>query len=155
MSKHHYTVAVESYKTTYEELKHLYKQCYEELALAAKDDGRLYPEYNPWLDSYNSTDEAGALILYVAREQGRAVGYCLMYLTQDTRTQKLVTYEDSLYMLPEHRNGIGMSLGRIIVRDMQSRGVTRIFLSAINGRVVNMWKRIGFKPIATTMELEL
>lgn len=155
MSKHHYKVAVESYKDTYEELKYLYKQCYEELALVAAKDGRIYPEYNPWLSSYNETNEAGALILYVVREHEVAVGYCLMYLTQDTRSQKLVTYEDSLYMLPDHRNGIGMMVGKIIVQDMKLRGVTRIFLSAINDRVVNMWKRIGFKPIATTMELEL
>lgn len=155
MSEHHYKVAIESYKDTYEELKHLYKQCYEELALIAVKDGRIYPKYDPWLRSYNETDEVGALVLYVVREFGIAVGYCLMYLTQDTRTQKLVTYEDSLYMLPDHRNGIGMMLGKIIVQDMKLRGVTRIFLSAINNRVVNMWKRIGFKPIATTMELEL
>lgn len=155
MSNHEYYVSVESYKATYEELKHLYKQCYEELAEIARKDGRIYPEYNPWLASYNSSDEANTIVLYVVREQGMAIGYCMMYLTQDTRNQGLVTYEDSIYILPEHRNGIGMMLGKMIVQDMTNRGVKRIFLSAIDDRIVNMWKRIGFKPIATTMELEL
>lgn len=155
MSNHHYKVVIESYKDTYEELKHLYKQCYEELALIAAKDGRIYPKYDPWLASYASSYEANSLILYVVREEGAAVGYCMMYLTQDTRNQELVTYEDSIYILLEHRNGIGMFLGKGIVEDMRNRGVKRIFLSAIDDRIVNMWKRIGFKPIATTMELEL
>ena len=155
MSNHKYFINVEPYQSTYEELKVLYKQCYDELADIYKKDGRIYPEYNPWLESYKHSDETNAIVLYVVREEGNAIGYCLMYITQDTRTQELVTYEDSIYISPEHRNGLGMLLGKGIVRDMRDRGIKRIILSAINGRIVNMWKRIGFTPIATTMELEL
>lgn len=155
MSNHQYFIKVESYKNTYKELKILYKQCYDELVEISKKDGRIYAEYNPWLSSYNSSDEANAIVLYVVREGGQAIGYCLMYLTQDTRNQELITYEDSIYILPEHRNGIGKLLGKGIVKDMRNRGVKRIVLSAINDSIVNMWKRIGFTPIATTMELKL
>lgn len=155
MNNKPYIIKVESYKATYEELKHLYKQCYDELVEIYSKDGRIYPEYSPWLNSYNSYDEAGALILYVVRHGDVVIGYCLMYLTQDTRNQELITCEDSIYILPDHRNGIGKTLGKIIIKDMKLRGVKRIVLSAINERIVNMWKTVGFKPIATTMELAL
>lgn len=155
MSNPKYYISVESYYNTYNELKVLYKQCYDELAEISKKDGRIYPEYNPWLESYRISDEANALILYVVRVEGNAIGYCIMYLTQDTGNQELITYEDSIYIIPEHRNGIGKLLGKGIVEDMRNRGVKRIVLSAINDSIINMWKRIGFKPIATTMELRL
>lgn len=99
MSNHKYYINVEPYKATYEEMKVLYKQCYDELVVIYRKDGRIYPEYNPWLASYNSSNEANSIILYVVREAGEVVGYCMMYLTQDTRNQELVTYEDSIYIV--------------------------------------------------------
>lgn len=155
MSKHHYKVAIESYKDTYEELKYLYKQSYQYLVEQFAKDGRIYPEYNPWLDAYNSYDETGCLILYVVREDTIAVGYCIMYLTQDMGNSDLISCEEGLYILEEHRNGIGKSLAKMIIQDMKCRGVKRILLSAIDSRIVNLWKTIGFKEVATTMELSL
>lgn len=155
MSKHDYKVAVESYTATYEELKHLYKQSYQYLINEFAKDGRIYPEYNPWLAAYDSYDKTGCLILYVVREHTIAVGYCMMYLTQDMGNSELIACEEGLYILKEHRNGLGKSLAKMIVQDMQGRGVKRILLSAIDKRIVNLWKTIGFKEVATTMELSL
>lgn len=155
MSKHHYQVRIEDYLKTYEELKSLYKQSYEHLVAIYARDGRIYPKYNPWLSCYKEHYEAGSLILYVIREDSKVAGYCMMYLTQDMQNQELVTCEEGLYILPEHRNGIGKILAKMIIQDMRSRGVKRITLSAIDQRIVNLWKTIGFKEVATTMELEL
>lgn len=155
MSKYNYIITVESYKDTYEELNHLYKQCYDELLEIYKKDGRIYSEYNPWLEAFNDYDASGCLILYVVKVDAIVVGYCLMYITQDMGNKELIACESGIYILPEHRNGLGKHLGKVIVKDMTLRGVKRIILSAINEHVVNLWTRIGFKPIATTMELML
>jgi len=155
MSKHQYTVAIEDYLKTYEELKVLYKQSYEYLVARYAENGRIYPEYNPWLSAYKDYYDSGALVLYVVRESGKAVGYCMMYLTQNMQNRELISCEEGLYLAEGHRNGLGKSLARMIIQDMRSRGVKRIMLSAIDQRIANLWKTIGFKEVAITMELSL
>ena len=75
-----------------------------------------------------------------------------MYLTRDMHNQDLIATEDTVFVLKEHRNGVGKQLVRFILDDLQRRGVKRLLVSAMTDlRVAKLWGRMGFKEAATQM----
>jgi ribosomal protein S18 acetylase RimI-like enzyme len=67
----------------------------------------------------------------------------------------LICQEDTVFVLKEHRNGIGKKLVQCVVEELRSRGVKRLMVSAMTDlRVAKLWKRMGFKEMATQMIYE-
>jgi ribosomal protein S18 acetylase RimI-like enzyme len=67
----------------------------------------------------------------------------------------LIAQEDTVFVLKEHRNGIGKKLVKFVVEELRSRGVKRLNVSARTDlRVAKLWKRMGFKEAATQMTYE-
>mgnify|MGYP003335101384 FL=1 len=86
------------------------------------------------------------------RSDGQACGYSNVYLTRDMHNQDLIATEDTVFVLKEHRNGVGKQLVRFILDDLQRRGVKRLLVSAMTDlRVAKLWGRMGFKEAATQM----
>lgn len=109
-------------------------------------------EYNPRLDEYFAANERGDLIHYVVRLDGKAVGYSNIYLTHDMHNQDLIAREDTIYILPEHRNGIGRRLSKFILAHLKKLGVKRLSVTALTDlRVAKLWERMGFKHTAHHM----
>lgn len=148
-----YEITLANFKDTYQELEPLYRQHYSEMLERLKADGvDDYSPYNPRLDEYIRAGEGGWLLTFVLRLDGVAVGYSNVYLTNDMHNQDLIAQEDTIFVLKEHRNGVGKKMVRIILEELRSRGVKRVLVSAMTDlRVAKLWRRMGFKEVATQM----
>lgn len=148
-----YEITLEKFKDTYTELEPLYRQHYSEMVERLKADGvDDYSPYNPRLDEYVRAGEGGWLLTFVLRLDGKACGYSNVYLTNDMHNQDLIAQEDTIFVLKEHRNGVGKQMVRHILEELRKRGVKRVLVSAMTDlRVAKLWRRMGFKDVATQM----
>ena len=150
-----YEINVEKFTDTYLELEPLYRQHYAEMTERLEGQGIVYSPYNPSLHAYGSFCESGSLLKYVLRHEGKACGYANVYLTKDMHNGDLISQEDTLFVLKEHRNGVGKKLVLFVLQDLKSRGTKRLLVSAMTDlRVAKLWGRMGFKEAATQMIYE-
>ena len=151
-----YSIALERGELNYEELEPLYRQHYAEMRKRLAADGFEMGEYAPRLDRYFPAFEAGWLLNHVARtEAGKAVGYANIYLTNDMHNGDLIANEDTIYVDPDHRNGLGRRLAKAVLDDLQSRGVKRLSVQSLTDlRADVLWRRMGFREVAKTMIYE-
>lgn len=147
-----YEITTENFKDTYLELEPLYRTHYAEMTERLKGQGIEMSPYNPRLHEYGEACDRGDLITYVLRCDGVACGYSNVYLTRDMHNQDLIATEDTIFVLKEHRNGVGKKLVVYGLQDLKSRGVKRLLVSAMTDlRVAKLWNRMGFKEAATQM----
>ena len=136
----------------YKKLEHLYKQHYSEMTQRLKSQGIDYSPYNPRMDQYEAASRGGWLLTFVLLLDDFPIGYCNVYLTNDMHNGDLIAQEDALFVLQEHRNGIGKKLVQFVLEDLRRRGVKRALVSAVTDlRVAKLWSRMGFKELATQM----
>ena len=147
-----YAFSVESFKATYLELEPLYRQHYKEMTDRLSEAGILYSPYRPRLEEYGKASDGGWLLTFVLRSDGAACGYANVYVTNDMHNHDLIAQEDTLFVIKEHRNGVGKKLVKFVIEELRSRGVKRLNVSAKTDlRVAKLWKRMGFKEAATQM----
>ena len=150
-----YTITLEKFTQTYREIEPLYRQHYAEMTARLEADGVKCSPYNPRLDQYGLACDGGWLLHFVVRHNGVACGYSNVYLTNDMHNNDLICQEDTVFVLKEHRNGIGKKLVQCVIEELRSRGVKRLLVSAMTDlRVAKLWKRMGFKEVATQMIYE-
>jgi ribosomal protein S18 acetylase RimI-like enzyme len=150
-----YVFSIEDLETNYAEFEPLYRQHYGEMQTRLAGQGITIAPYNPDLENYFSFARQGLLIHYCARLEGAAVGYGNCYVFKDMHNQTLSAQEDTIYMLPEHRNGAGRRLLKFVLADLKQRGVKSLTVTAMTDlRVAKLWQRMGFKPMATAMRYE-
>jgi predicted N-acetyltransferase YhbS len=59
---------------------------------------------------------------------------------------------DTVFVVKEHRNGVGKKLVQFVLEELNRRGVKRLLVSAMTDlRVAKLWGRMGFKEAATQM----
>lgn len=144
-----YVIALENGHQAHDELDPLYRQHYAEMKARLDKDGIPIGDYNPRLKQYFEAMDGGWLLTFVVRHAGRVVGYSNVYLTQDMHNSELIGMEDTIYILPEHRNGIGKKLVRFVLDELKRRGAKRGIISPVTDlRVAVIWKRMGFRPTA-------
>ena len=147
-----YLVSLENVIENYDEMKRLYTRHYAEMQERLAKDGIHIPEYNPRLDVYFDSWRRGDLLNFVVRLNGEAVGYSNIYLTNDMHNRELIATEDTIYMIPEHRNGTGRLLSKFILNHLSELGVKRLSVTALTDlRVAKLWERMGFKHTAHAM----
>ena len=147
-----YSITVERFAETYSELEPLYKKHYSEMVERLATQGIDYSPYNPRLDEYIKAGNGGWLLTFVLRCEGVACGYANVYITNDMHNGDLISQEDTLFVLKEHRNGVGKKLVRFVLEELKSRNVKRLLVSAMTDlRVSKLWGRMGFKEAATQM----
>jgi len=150
-----YDITIEKFTDTYLELEPLYRQHYSEMVERLANQGITYSPYNPRLHEYGEACGRGDLINYVLRLNGSACGYANVYLTRDMHNHDLMAQEDTLFVLKEHRNGVGKKLVQFVLGDLKSRGIKRLMVSAMTDlRVAKLWNRMGFREVATQMIYE-
>ena len=150
-----YAMAVEKFTDTYRELEPLYRQHYKEMTDRLSEAGIHYSPYNPRLAEYGNASDGEWLLNFVLRTDGIVCGYANVYVTNDMHNNDLIAQEDTVFVLKEHRNGIGKKLVKFVVEELRSRGVKRLNVSARTDlRVAKLWKRMGFKEAATQMTYE-
>ena len=147
-----YTFHLGRHRDTFEELEPLYRQHYGEMVERLARDGIEYSPYNPRWDEYFKAGDNGHLLTFILRFDGKAVGCSNIYLTHDMHNSDLIAQEDTIYVVPEHRNGIGKKFSRVILDELKERGVKRLNVSAMTDlRATKLWKRMGFKESAIQM----
>lgn len=147
-----YTFHLGRHRETFEELEPLYRQHYGEMVERLAKDGVEYSAYNPRWDQYFQAGDRGDLLTFILRFEGKAVGCSNVYLTNDMHNGDLIAQEDTIYVLPEHRNGIGKKFVKVILDELKERGVKRVSVAALTDlRVAKLWKRMGFKEVAIQM----
>jgi GNAT superfamily N-acetyltransferase len=147
-----YTYHTEKCHENWPELEPIYRQHYADMTARLEKQGIVYSSFNPRLDEYFRASNGGYLISYVARLDGKAVGYFSIYLTNDMHNMDFIAQEDALYVLKEHRSGVGKKLVEYALSDLRNRGVKRLNVNAMTDlRVVKLWERMGFKHTCHSM----
>lgn len=150
-----YDIALERGDLNYQELEPNYRRHYAEMRARLASDGVIIGDYKPRLDEYFRAFEGGWLLNYVVRVDGKPVGHSNVYLTSDMHNGELIAQEDTIYIVPEHRNGIGKTLVKHILADLKQRGVKRVMISPVTDlRVGKIWKRMGFREVASLMSYQ-
>lgn len=147
-----YHIALEHGVEKHDELLPLYREHYAEMKARLEADGIPVSDFNPRLDEYFAAMNAGYLLTFVVRHEGRAVGYSNIYITNDMHNQDLIAQEDTIFIVKPHRNGIGRKLALFILDELRRRGVKRAIITPVTDlRVGKIWARMGFKPLAQLM----
>lgn len=114
---------------------------------------RKFGKFNPRLDCYNECSDNNTLVTYLVWKDTTLVGYCLMYIAQNMHTQELYAEEDSIYIVPECRHGIGVKLAVFVLQDIKNRGIKTMTISVTHASgSTKLWKKIGFTEFLTQME---
>ena len=147
-----YTFARENFEATYPEIEPLYRQHYKEMSDRLSEQGVELAPYAPRLKEYCAYGNTDFLMTLILRHEGKAVGYCNVYVTTDMHNGEIIATEDTLFVTKEHRNGVGKKLVAFALSELKKRNVKRLLVSANTDlRVAKLWGRMGFKEIATQM----
>lgn len=150
-----YAYTVERYAETLEEMTPIYRQHYQEMADRLAKDGIEVSPFNPRFDAYINYNESGDLMHFLVRKDGKAVAYANVYVTRDMHNQDLIAQEDAIYVIPEHRNGIGRILTKKILAALKSAGVKRAYMTAVTDpRATHLWKRLGFRETGSVLTIQ-
>lgn len=150
-----YVIATEHLPTVYGELEPLFREHYQEMTARLEGAGVKVSPYNPRLDEYFKASDGGWLKTFVVRKDGAPVGYANIYVTQDMHNKDMMAQEDLLFIQKTHRNGVGKKLVRYGLSELKKLGVKRLLVSAMTDlRVIPLWRRMGFKEVATQMIYE-
>lgn len=149
-----YEITIERFGPTYLELDPLYRQHYSEMVTRLEELGVKCSPYNPRIDEYTKAGEDGWLLTFVLRHNGQACGYSNIYITNDMHNQDLIAQEDTVFVLKEHRNGIGRKLIKYVHDELKRRGVKRLNITtATDLRVSKLLGRLGYKHTAHAMTI--
>lgn len=130
----------------------LYCLHYDEMQARLAADGIDIPEFKPRLGVYFPAADAGNLITFIVVHDEKIVGYSNIWLTNDMHNGEYIAQEDTIYIVKEHRNGVGKRLVKRILADLEKRGVKRVHITPVTDlRVAKIWKRMGFKPASELM----
>jgi GNAT superfamily N-acetyltransferase len=151
-----YTITMENGADNLQEIIPLYNAHHNEMRENLRKNGLDIKPYNPWYSEYEKGWRGGWLLNFVARHEGKAVGYTNIYVTTDMNNQELIAQENNLFVLPEHRKGIGRKLFKFAIEEVRNRGAKRLVMSAATDpRIVKLWKRMGAKEVAICMAISL
>lgn len=149
-----YIVGLESCEETYAELEPLYRAHYKAMSERMEATGVQMSPYSPRRDAYIKANREGWLLHFVLRNGAKAVGYSNIYVTNDMHNGDLIAQEDTIYVVPEHRNGSGRLLARFVHQELKARGVKRLNVTTATDLRVSKWlEHQGYKHTAHCMTL--
>lgn len=139
-----------------DKLHPLCRRHYAEMQQRLAETGVTVSDYNPRVDEYVKASEGGWLLTFVLEHGEEAVGYCNVYVTHDMHNRDLIAQEDTIYVLPEHRNGCGRTLARAVHEELKRRGVLRMTVTTTTDMRVSKWlERLNYKHTAHLMTINL
>lgn len=151
-----YRIGLEKFTEAWPDIEPLARMHFEETRTRMAEEGFDLGPFDPRLNVYRQADEGGYLFTFVVRtEEGKAVGHSTIYIQTDMHNRETIAREDTIYIHPDHRNGIGRKLTRFILDFLRSQGVKRATIDArTDPRAVALWRRLGFKPVAEVMMIQ-
>lgn len=131
------------------DLKVLHQRHWDETETHRNQIERLNPDYERGLE----LERQGRFLLIGAidMDTNQLVGNFGLYLGRSMHTQERIATEDTLYLLPEHRNGrLGIALIRYAETALRHLGVTEL---TVDVKLVNnvgpMIERMGYQAVGT------
>lgn len=103
-------------------------------------------------------DNAGVLLMVVAREQQKIVGYCIWTIGETLEHRgELAAELKPWYVVPEKRGGaLALKLLRRSLEELRTRKVTRVLLHHWgNEKLGELFVHLGARPLEWVFELEL
>ena len=145
-----YQIQVEPFAEAFPDVEPLCRAHYTEMQERMAADGMRIGDYKPRWNVYLA---APHLLCFVVRtSEGEAVGYSLIWITQDMHNSELISQEDTIFVRKDHRNGVGRRMTKVILAELKARGCLRAHVTiAMDQRVASMCERVGFKRSATAM----
>jgi len=108
-----YSITLANFENACNEgLLELMQEFHEECQSKCQED---IGKFNPRLDVYETASYGKYLITYLLKLDEQLIGYCIIFLDQNMHTSELLAEEDSIYIRPEYRNGIGTKLAKFIL----------------------------------------
>jgi len=141
----HLSLAVEEFSRVIDEAKPLLYRHWEEIAL----DKERVPLDPDWA-RYASLEAMGALSVVTMRQNGKLVGYSCMVVQPGLHYRGcLEARMDIFWLAPECRGRMGgVRLFRAVERELQRRGVKRIYAgSKLHKDVSSLFVKLGYVPI--------
>lgn len=147
-----YVFAIVNGHDWHHKLDPLYRFHYAEMQERLAAEGIPIGNYNPQLERYFAAMDGGEMISFVVLCEGEVAGYSNVWITTDMHNGEPIAMEDTIYMLPEHRRGVGRKLARHVLDHLQGMGIKRMHITATTDtRADVLFKRLGFRPAATSM----
>lgn len=139
-----YTFAVERMQDIEAEIRPLHRAHWDET-----EKHRHGLELNPDYETFKQYERAGRYVLFTARDGGRLVGNCAMYLGMSAHTQTLVATEDTLYLLPEARRGTtGRAFIGYVEDGLRGLGVREIDITVKTvNRAERLFRMLGYRHV--------
>ena len=136
-----FVIGVERIASILDEIKPIHQQHWQETE-GYRHGIALNPDYQYMVNA----EQGGRFILFTVRTDGKLVGNCMMYLSRSTHTQRWVAEEDTIFILPEYRQGrLGVRLIRYVEDVLRNMGVTeiRVTVKTVN-RVGELLQHLGY-----------
>jgi len=111
--------ARESYDQAIGDVRPWLEQHWREMA-QRQDDIPLDPDF----DTYKRLFDMGLMAIYTARDDGRLIGYCIMYIApRHLHYAHRWAKDDTIWIEPKHRNiGVAMGLFEFFEQDLAKDG---------------------------------
>lgn len=149
-----YSFSIVNGREWHDRLEPLYRQHYAEMQARLERDGVPIGPYNPKVADYHASMDSGLMKTFIVQKNEQVVGYSNIWVLPDMHNQQLIASEDTIYMLPEHRNGTGRKFARVILDHLRSLGVRRMSITSVTDvRAEKLWQRLGFRPVAQVMTI--
>lgn len=143
----HLSFQVEAWSNALPEMRLLFPQHWEELALD-KESVPLAPDYR----RYAALEATGSLSTITVRENGRLRGYAVMVVTPGLHYRTcLEARMDMFWLTPEVRGRMGgKRLFKAVEHELTRRGVRRVYVgSKLHRDVGRLFTALGYHPIET------
>ena len=103
--------------------------------------------FDPNIEMYNTLQDAGFLLYVTVRDAGELVGYWLGMLVYSLHSKnQLVCNCDSMYLMPECRNGTGKRMLKKVEELARDAGAVRFVVGTCVRFPLDRWlERLGFK----------
>lgn len=149
-----FTFQVEQYSDVIEEMKGLYQEHWEEIALD-KDVIKLNMDY----ETYDQMAQAGKIHVVTARADGKLIGYHMSMVSGHLHyKQSLTAFTDIFFLKKEFRKGTGAGYAmlKLMVSSLRERGVQKIYMGTkLHMDIGPLLERLKFKPIERLYTLVL
>lgn len=139
-----FTFALERVEDIVAEMKPLHREHWNET-----ESHRHGLELNPDYEAFTRYERSGRYLLFTLRKDGRLLGNCAVYLDRSAHTQTLIATEDTLYLLPEARQGrVARRFVAYVENSLRELGVREIHITVktVNkaGRFLQM---LGYRHV--------
>jgi GNAT superfamily N-acetyltransferase len=111
-----------------------------------RHDQPFKPEY----ERYKSYEDCGWGFTVTVRDEGKLVGYSVMYVCPSMHTQELIATEDTFFLLPDYRKGwTAIKLLKFAEDECARRGAVEIFQTAkLTNKAGDILERRGYTHVA-------